>query len=50
MPVQRYEPSAMAREFGAAFRPIDNLRYLHHTPAGVPQQFQYTAMERVAGD
>lgn len=50
MPVQRYEPSALAREFGPAFRPIDSLRYLHHTPAGVPQQFQYTAMERVAGD
>lgn len=50
MPVRRYEPGALALEFGPAFRPIDSLRYLHHTPAGAPQQFQYTAMERVSAD
>ena len=47
MPVRRYDPSDLALEFGAAFRLIDSRRYLHHTPAGVSQSFQYSTLERV---
>lgn len=47
MPVQRYEPDALAAELGDGFRLLDSRRYLHHTPAGVPQQFQYSTFRRV---
>jgi len=47
MPVQRYEPDALSRTFGDGFRLTATRRYLHHTPAGVPQQFQYSTLERV---
>ncbi len=47
MPIIRYEPEQLAQAFGASFRLVDSRRYLHHTPAGVPQQFQYSTLERV---
>lgn len=47
MPIRRYEPEDIAAEFGAGFRLTGSTRYLHHTPAGVPQQFQYSTLERV---
>lgn len=48
LPVRRYASQALAEEFGPGFRLVGSQRYLHHTPAGVPQQFQYTTLERVA--
>ena len=48
MPVQRYQPEALAAEFGDGFQLTDSRRYLHHTPTGFPQQFQYSTFRRVA--
>ncbi|MBA2380981.1 MAG: class I SAM-dependent methyltransferase [Chloroflexi bacterium] len=48
MPVRRYEPADLAAECGPGFRLIDSRRYVHHTPAGVAQSFQYSTLERVA--
>lgn len=50
MPVRRYEPAALALEFGPGFRLVHSFRHLHHTPAGVPQQFQYSILERIVTD
>jgi SAM-dependent methyltransferase len=50
MPVRRYDPSDLADELGESFRLIDSRRHLHHTPAGVPQSFQYSILERVAAE
>lgn len=47
MPIVRYAPDQLAAAFAPAFRSVDSRRFLHHTPAGVPQQFQYSTMERV---
>ena len=48
MPVQRYEPDALVAELGDGFELRDSRRYLHHTPSGFPQQFQYSIVGRVA--
>lgn len=48
MPVRRYEPEALAEEWGVGFRLFDSRHHLHHTPAGVPQNFQYSTLERVS--
>lgn len=47
MPVRRYEPDDLERELGPGFRLVGSRRYLHHTPAGVPQMFQYSTFERI---
>ncbi len=47
MPVQRYEPAELAKACGEGFRLTGTRRYVHHTPAGVPQSFQYSTLERV---
>jgi SAM-dependent methyltransferase len=47
MPVRRYDPLSLALECGGGFRLTSALRYEHHTPAGVPQRFQYSCLERV---
>ena len=47
MPVRRYEPGDLERELGTGFRLVGSRRYLHHTPAGVPQMFQYSTFERI---
>ena len=47
MPIRRYEPEDIATEFGEAFRLSGSTRHLHHTPAGVPQRFQYSTLARV---
>lgn len=47
MPIRRYEPEDIATEFGDGFRLTGSTRYLHHTPAGVPQRFQYSTLARV---
>jgi len=48
LPVHRYEPEALAEECGPAFRLTGSVRYLHHTPAGIAQSFQYATFDRVA--
>jgi SAM-dependent methyltransferase len=48
MPVRRYDPVDLALEWGGGFRLMSDLRYEHHTPAGVPQRFQYSCLERVS--
>lgn len=50
MPVRRYEPETLALEFRPGFRLVGSERHLHRTPAGVPQQFQYSILERTAAD
>jgi hypothetical protein len=50
LPVCRYEPETLAEECGPAFQLTSTTRHLHHTPAGVPQAFQYSTFERVAVD
>lgn len=47
LPVRRYDPPDLALECGEGFRLVDSRRYLHHTPAGSPQQFQFSTLERV---
>jgi SAM-dependent methyltransferase len=47
MAVRRYDPVSLALECGGGFRLASALRYEHHTPAGVPQRFQYSCLERV---
>lgn len=47
MPVRRYDPAELAAAWGAGFRLIGSRRYVHHTPAGVAQSFQYSTLERV---
>ena len=48
MPVRRYDPPEIAQEWGAAFQLIGSRRYIHQTPAGVAQSFQYSTLERVS--
>ncbi len=50
MPIRRYKPASIAQAFNAGFRLAESRRYLHHTPAGVPQQFQYSTLTRVGSD
>lgn len=47
MPVRRYNPAELAQMCGPAFQLIGSRRYVHHTPAGVAQSFQYSTLERV---
>ncbi len=48
MPVRRYDPPEIAEEWGSAFQLIGSRRYIHRTPAGVAQSFQYSTLERVS--
>lgn len=47
MPVLRWDPDDLAREFGDGFRLTASRRHVHHTPAGIEQRFQYSVLERV---
>lgn len=47
MAVRRYEPATLAEACGPAFRLSGSRRYLHHTPAGVAQPFQYSTLDRI---
>jgi SAM-dependent methyltransferase len=42
LPVMRYSPPTLASELGDAFALLEALPYLHVTPWGSPQPFQYS--------
>jgi SAM-dependent methyltransferase len=46
LPVARYGPEDLAREFGEGFRIVEARSERHHTPAGKPQEFTYARFER----
>jgi SAM-dependent methyltransferase len=48
LPVVRYSPEALAAELGDEFRLIETAPYLHRTPWGSVQSFQYSRFARVA--
>ena len=47
LPVMRYSPAMLSEELGADFRLVDSEPYLHHTPWGSTQSFQYSRLLRV---
>lgn len=47
LPVQRYDASGLAAEFGEAFRLIDAWREEHVTPSGAGQSFTWCTFERL---
>lgn len=46
LPVQRYDPPALAAEIGAGFTLIHSLRHRHVTPWGSHQSFQFSVLRR----
>ena len=49
LPVQRWDPSSLARELGPAFRLVDSLAHVHTTPGGTQQRFQYSVLRYGSG-
>ena len=47
LPVARYSPEALAAELGEEFALIESVPYLHTTPWGETQSFQYSRFMRV---
>jgi hypothetical protein len=47
LPVIRYSPQMLAAELGDEFRLMDAEPYVHHTPWGSTQSFQYSRLRRV---
>jgi hypothetical protein len=48
LPVARYSPETLAAEFGEGFTLVETLPYLHRTPWGSVQSFQYSRLMRVS--
>jgi hypothetical protein len=48
LPVLRYGPGDLARMLGPGYRLLAERRYLHRTPWGSPQPFQYSLFRRAA--
>jgi len=46
LPVARYSPDALARELGDQFALVETAPYMHTTPRGVRQSFQYSRFKR----
>lgn len=46
LPVERYSPESLARELGTGFELVEAARYLHPTPSGRMQAFQYSRLRR----
>ncbi len=46
LPVTRYSPESLAVELGDELRLIESVRYLHRTPWGAIQPFQYSRFVR----
>ena len=45
LPVMRYDPETLWREFGSRFRLIQHSTEIHQTPSGATQQFLYCLFE-----
>ena len=48
LPVARYSPTTLAETIGADFSLLTHQFYLHHTPWGNQQSFQYSLFRRVS--
>lgn len=46
LPVARYTPASLVATLGADFTLLTHQFYLHHTPWGSPQSFQYSLLRR----
>jgi SAM-dependent methyltransferase len=46
LPVVHYSASTLAAELGSDFTLVETIPYLHRTPSGVPQSFQYSRFQR----
>ena len=47
LPVRRYSPESLSAELGKELRLVEAVPYLHHTPWGTSQSFQYSRFTRV---
>jgi len=47
LPVRRYDPPALAAEFGPSYRLIRSATETHTTPWGKPQDFTYILLQRM---
>ncbi len=47
LPVMRYDPAGLAEVLGPSFELVDQRRYVHTTPWGSPQSFQFSLLRRV---
>lgn len=47
LPVQRYSPETLERELGPLFQLVESLAYVHTTPSGATQSFQYSRLLRL---
>ncbi len=46
LPVARYSAETLAQELGSDFQLVESAPYLHHTPWGAAQSFQYSRFTR----
>jgi hypothetical protein len=46
LPVTRYSPETLASELGSDFSLVESVPYVHRTPAGASQSFQYSRFRR----
>lgn len=46
LPVMRYSPETLASELGSDFTLVESVPYVHRTPAGASQSFQYSRFRR----
>jgi SAM-dependent methyltransferase len=47
LPVTRYDPAGLAEVLGLSFELVGQRRYVHTTPWGSPQSFQFSLFRRV---
>ena len=48
LPVEHYSPETLAAELGEDFALLEGRPYVHTTPSGITQSFQYSRLVRVA--
>ncbi|WP_428642449.1 class I SAM-dependent methyltransferase [Roseibium sp.] len=48
LPVVRYNPEALAKVLGPDFELVDERSYVHKTPWGAEQSFQFSVLRRIA--
>lgn len=47
LPVARYSPETLAAELGEGFTLVESIPYVHTTPSGATQSFQYSRFTRM---